>query len=77
LVTKDEPKDKAIASNPRDVTTAVASRLLIFEQARQKFWQFQEAVYDRIIDVTTQADSQKQIKQNIFYEIKHMSLNFK
>lgn len=68
MVTKDEPKDKAIASNSRGVTTAVAGKL--FEQVRQKFWHVpsisEGSVRKNYRRVTTQADSQKQIKQNIF-----------
>ena len=81
MVTKDKPKDKAMASTPRDVTTAAASKL--FEKVRQNFWhvlylQFQKEVYEKNYRrVTTQVGSQKQIKQNIFYEIKHMSLSYK
>jgi len=42
------------------------------------YLQFQKEVHEKNYRrVTTRADSQKQIKQNIFYEIKHMSLNFK
>lgn len=68
MVTKDEPKHKVMASTPRDVTTAVAVKL--FEQVRQNFWHVpaisEGSVRKNYRRVTTQAGSQKQIKQNIF-----------
>lgn len=61
MVTKDEPKDTAMASAPRDATTAVAGKL--FEKVRENFWHVpaisEGSVRKNYRRVTTQADSQK------------------